>query len=317
MENKKYVIGADIGGTTVKLGLFEEDGTLLEKWEIPTVIEGDGTAVLRDIAAEIQKCREKHNIPADGILGVGAGIPGPVTADGVVHRCVNLGWGVFDVRTALEETVGLPVVVVNDANAAAMGEAWKGGGRGSENVVFITLGTGVGGAVISDGRMVAGANGAAGEFGHMTINPAETETCACGRRGCVQQYVSASGIARLARKYLAEHEGESALRSVEKLTTKDVFDAAKNGDGAANAILENVYDAFGYTISAVCTVADPEVVVIGGGVSKAGEVLVKGAKKGFLKYVFYPSTDVRFNLAVLGNDAGIYGCCKLLLDSLA
>ena len=185
MENKKYVIGADIGGTTVKLGLFEEDGTLLEKWEIPTVIEGDGTAVLRDIAAEIQKCREKHNIPTDGILGVGAGIPGPVTADGVVHRCVNLGWGVFDVRTALEETVGLPVVVVNDANAAAMGEAWKGGGRGSENVVFITLGTGVGGAVISDGRMVAGANGAAGEFGHMTINPAETETCACGRRGCV------------------------------------------------------------------------------------------------------------------------------------
>ncbi|WP_418570165.1 ROK family protein, partial [Hominenteromicrobium sp.] len=144
MENKKYVIGADIGGTTVKLGLFEEDGTLLEKWEIPTVIEGDGTAVLHDIAAEIQKCREKHNIPADGILGVGAGIPGPVTADGVVHRCVNLGWGVFDVRTALEETVGLPVVVVNDANAAAMGEAWKGGGRGSENVVFITLGTGVG-----------------------------------------------------------------------------------------------------------------------------------------------------------------------------
>lgn len=260
MENKKYVIGADIGGTTVKLGLFEEDGTLLEKWEIPTVIEGDGTAVLRDIAAEIQKCREKHNIPADGILGVGAGIPGPVTADGVVHRCVNLGWGVFDVRTALEETVGLPVVVVNDANAAAMGEAWKGGGRGSENVVFITLGTGVGGAVISDGRMVAGANGAAGEFGHMTINPAETEMCACGRRGCVQQYVSASGIARLARKYLAEHEEESALRSVEKLTTKDVFDAAKNGDSAANAILENVYDAFGYAISAVCTVADPEVV---------------------------------------------------------
>lgn len=261
MENKKYVIGADIGGTTVKLGLFEEDGTLLEKWEIPTVIEGDGTAVLRDIAAEIQKCREKHNIPADGILGVGAGIPGPVTADGVVHRCVNLGWGVFDVRTALEETVGLPVVVVNDANAAAMGEAWKG--------------------------------------------------------GCVQQYVSASGIARLARKYLAEHEGESALRSVKKLTTKDVFDAAKNGDSAANAILENVYDAFGYAISAVCTVADPEVVVIGGGVSKAGEMLVEGAKKGFLKYVFYPSTDVRFNLAVLGNDAGMYGCCKLLLDSLA
>ena len=172
MENKKYVIGADIGGTTVKLGLFEEDGTLLEKWEIPTVIEGDGTAVLRDIAAEIQAGKglydshRRHFSMARASLSCGG-----VTDSGA--RCVNLGWGVFDVRKALEETVGLPVVVVNDANAAAMGEAWKGGGRGSENVVFITLGTGVGGAVISDGRMVAGANGAAGEFGHMTINPAE------------------------------------------------------------------------------------------------------------------------------------------------
>ena len=313
MENKKYVIGADIGGTTVKLGLFEEDGTLLEKWEIPTVIEGDGTAVLRDIAAEIQKCREKHNIPADGILGVGAGIPGPVTADGVVHRCVNLGWGVFDVRTALEETVGLPVVVVNDANAAAMGEAWKGGGRGSENVVFITLGTGVGGAVISDGRMVAGANGAAGEFGHMTINPAETETCACGRRGCVQQYVSASGIARLARKYLAEHEGESALRSVEKLTTKDVFDAAKEGDVLAKKIFDYTGRILGEKLADFIEFSAPEAIVLFGGLARAKEYIYEPTLKAMNENVlplWRDKVDLLFS-QLKESDAAILGASAL------
>lgn len=313
----KYGFGVDLGGTTVKLAFFDETGALLHKWEIPTVTDGGGSRILPDIAAAVLSYLEERGLDKSQIIGIGIGVPGPVDGKGVVNRCVNLGWGVFNIQDTLSELTGLPVKAGNDANVAALGEAWKGGGKGSENVVFITLGTGVGGAVISEGHMAAGANGAAGEFGHMTINTAEPEACACGRHGCVQQYVSASGIARLARKYLASHDEASTLRGVEKLTTKDVFDAAKAGDSAANAILENVYDAFGYTISAVCTVADPEVVVIGGGVSKAGEVLTEGAKRGFLKYAFYPNTDVRFNLAVLGNDAGIYGCCKLLLDSLA
>ena len=283
MENKKYVIGADIGGTTVKLGLFEEDGALLEKWEIPTVIEGDGSAVLRDIAAEIQKCREKHNIPADGILGVGAGIPGPVTADGVVHRCVNLGWGVFDVRTALEETVGLPVVVVNDANAAAMGEAWKGGGRGSENVVFITLGTGVGSGIVVDGHMVYGSDGFAGELGHTIIRRENGRPCGCGRKGCLETYCSATGVARTAREFLATSDEPSLLREMnpEEITSLDVSIAASKGDALANRIYEFTGQILGEACSDFMAFSSPEAFVFFGGLTKAGDLLMKPLKKAY------------------------------------
>ena len=283
MENKKYVIGADIGGTTVKLGLFEEDGTLLEKWEIPTVIDEDGTAVLRDIAAEIQKCREKHNIPADGILGVGAGIPGPVTADGVVHRCVNLGWGVFDVRTALEETVGLPVVVVNDANAAAMGEAWKGGGRGSENVVFITLGTGVGSGIVVDGHMVYGSDGFAGELGHTIIRRENGRPCGCGRKGCLETYCSATGVARTAREFLATNDEPSLLREMnpEEITSLDVSIAASKGDALANRIYEFTGQILGEACSDFMAFSSPEAFVFFGGLTKAGDLLMKPLKKAY------------------------------------
>lgn len=311
----KYVFGADIGGTTVKLGLFQADGTLLEKWEIPTVIQDEGRAVLRDVAAAIDACMERRGIDRSAVLGVGAGIPGPVTADGTVNRCVNLGWGVFNVRDALSEITGFPVECANDANVAALGEYWMGGGRGCRDMLFVTLGTGVGGAVIADGKMVAGAHGAAGELGHMVIQKDEPEQCACGRHGCVQQYVSATGIVRVVKRYLAAHpEMDSGLRNMESLTAKAVFDGAAAGDTAALAALETVYDAFGYFLAVACTVSDPEAVVIGGGVSKAGEPLLQGAQRGFLKYAFYPDRDVRFALAALGNDAGIYGCCKLILD---
>ena len=305
-------IGVDLGGTNVRAGLVK-DGHIVRLLSEPCKADRPEGEVVDHIASLIGELMRPE------VSRIGIGVPSVVdAARGIVYNVVGIpSWREVYLKDLLEKRFSVPVHVNNDCNCFALGVCRFGEASAFSDVVCVALGTGVGGAVISDGRMVAGANGAAGEFGHMTINPAETETCACGRRGCVQQYVSASGIARLARKYLAEHEGASVLRSVKKLTTKDVFDAAKNGDGAANAILENVYDAFGYAISAVCTVADPEVVVIGGGVSKAGEVLVEGAKKGFLKYVFYPSTDVRFNLAVLGNDAGIYGCCKLLLDSLA
>lgn len=311
----KYVFGADIGGTTVKLGLFQTDGVLLEKWEIPTVIAEEGRVVLRDVAAAINDCMARRGIAREEVLGVGAGIPGPVRSDGVVNRCVNLGWGVFNVNDALAETTGFPVESANDANVAALGEYWMGGGKGFKDMLFVTLGTGVGGAVIADGKMVAGAHGAGGELGHMVIRPDEPEACACGRHGCVQQYVSATGIVRVVKMWLEAHpETESPLRDAEKLTAKIIFDCAAAGDAAAIAALEDVYDAFGFFIAAGCTVTDPEVVVIGGGVSRAGQQLLDGAKKGFLKYAFYPNKDIQFALASLGNDAGIYGCCKLILD---
>lgn len=314
----KYIFGADIGGTTVKLGLFQADGVLLEKWEIPTVIADAGGAVLRDVAAAIDGCMARHGIDRSAVLGVGAGIPGPVTAEGTVNRCVNLGWGVFNVNDALSKTVGFPVESANDANVAALGEYWMGGGKGCKDMLFVTLGTGVGGAVIADGRLVAGAHGAGGELGHMVIHKDEPEQCACGRYGCVQQYASATGVVRVAKQYLEAHpEMESALRSAEKLTAKAVFDCAAAGDAAAQAALELVYDAFGFFLAATCTVIDPEAVVIGGGVSKAGLPLLEGIQRGFQKYAFYPNQDIRFALASLGNDAGIYGCCKLILDRFA
>lgn len=292
----KYVFGADIGGTTVKLGLFQADGALLEKWEIPTVIEDAGEAVLRDVSAAVEGCMARRGISRADVLGIGAGIPGPVTADGTVNRCVNLGWGVFNVSEALARISGFPVESANDANVAALGEYWMGGGKGCKDMLFVTLGTGVGGAVIADGHLVAGAHGAGGELGHMVINRDEPETCACGRRGCVQQYVSATGVVRVAKQYLAAHpEQPSAMRGAEKLTAKIVFDSAAAGDAAAQAALETVYDAFGFFLAP----------------------LLEGARAGFLKYAFYPNRGIRFALAALGNDAGIYGCCKLILDRFA
>lgn len=311
----KYVFGADIGGTTVKLGLFQADGALLEKWEIPTVIEDEGEAVLRDVTAAVEGCMARRGIDRADVLGIGAGIPGPVTADGTVNRCVNLGWGVFNVSEALARISGFPVESANDANVAALGEYWMGGGKGCRDMLFVTLGTGVGGAVIADGKLIAGAHGAGGELGHMVINRDEPEACACGRHGCVQQYASATGIVRVAKQYLDAHpDAASAMRGVDKLTAKAVFDCATAGDAAAKAALETVYDAFGFFLAAGCTVSDPEAVVIGGGVSRAGAPLLEGVRQGFLKYAFYPNRDVRFALASLGNDAGIYGCCKLILD---
>ena len=311
----KYVFGADIGGTTVKLGLFTEKGDLLEKWEIPTVVGEEGKAVLRDVSEAVNDCIARHGIDRTEVLGVGAGIPGPVRSDGTVNRCVNLGWGVFNVNDALSQIIGLPVKSANDANVAALGEYWMGGGKGFKDMIFVTLGTGVGGAIIADGKIVAGANGAGGELGHMVIRPDEPEACACGRHGCVQQYVSATGIVRVVKQWLEKHaDVKTEMRSAEKLTAKIIFDAAAAGDKAAIAALEDVYDAFGFFVAASCTVTDPEVVVIGGGVSKAGQPLLDGAKKGFEKYVFYPNVGTQFRLAELGNDAGIYGCCKLILD---
>lgn len=311
----KYVFGADIGGTTVKLGLFTEKGDLLEKWEIPTVVGEEGKAVLRDVSEAVNDCIARHGIDRTEVLGVGAGIPGPVRSDGTVNRCVNLGWGVFNVNDALSQIIGLPVKSANDANVAALGEYWMGGGKGFKDMIFVTLGTGVGGAIIADGKIVAGANGAGGELGHMVIRPDEPEACACGRHGCVQQYVSATGIVRVVKQWLEKHaDVKTEMRSAEKLTAKIIFDVAAAGDKAAIAALEDVYDAFGFFVAASCTVTDPEVVVIGGGVSKAGQPLLDGAKKGLEKYVFYPNVGTQFRLAELGNDAGIYGCCKLILD---
>ena len=311
----QYGFGVDLGGTTVKISYFDETGAMLHKWEIPTVTTDGGKQILPDIAAAVLGYLKENNIDKSQIIGIGIGVPGPVDGKGVVNRCVNLGWGVFNIQETLSALTGLPVKAGNDANVAALGEAWKGGGNGCENMVMATLGTGVGGGIIIDGRPVSGVHGAGGEIGHITLNKYETEQCGCGKYGCVEQYCSATGVVRVAKRHLAGSDRESVLRGVENLTCKDVFDTGKAGDPVALEILEDVYDYMGQFLASVCCVADPELVVLGGGVSKAGQPLLDGTKRYFDKYIFHASRSVRFALASLGNDAGAYGAFKLVRDA--
>ena len=312
----KYGFGVDLGGTTVKLAYFDETGKMLDKWEIPTVTADNGTRILPDIANAIQKYLDDHHISKSDIIGAGIGVPGPVDSHGVVNKCINLGWGKFNVEQELSRLTGLPARAGNDANVAALGESWKGGGAGCRNMVMATLGTGVGGGIIVDGSFVSGAHGAGGEIGHIVLEPNETETCGCGKRGCVEQYCSATGVVRLAKKRLAADNAPSILRGRDALTCKDIFDAGKAGDALALEVLEQVYEYLGRFLANVCCVVNPEVVVLGGGVSYAGQVLVDGLKPYFDRYVFHAARNVRFALAALGNDAGAYGAFKLVLDEV-
>ena len=310
-----YKIGVDLGGTTVKIAFFDQTGTMLDKWEIPTVTANNGSQILPDIAASVLNYLEDKKISKEQIIGIGIGVPGPVDDAGVVNRCGNLGWGVFNVHTALGELTGFPIKAGNDANVAALGEAWKGGAVGCDNMVLATFGTGVGGGIVVNGKPVNGVHGAAGEIGHVVVERDEKEPCTCGKYGCVEMYCSATGVVRLAKRRMAQDQRHSVLREIDNLTCKDVFDAGNRGDALALEVLEQVYTYMGQFLAAVCCVTDPEVVVLGGGVSRAGQPLLEGAKRYFDKYIFHASASIRFALATLGNDAGAYGAFKLILDA--
>ena len=311
----QYGFGVDLGGTTVKLAFFDREGNLLHKWEIPTVTAESGKRILPDIAEAINGFITEKQITKEQIIGVGIGVPGPVNDKGIVNRCVNLGWGIVDIPKTLSELIDLPVKAENDANVAALGEAWKGGGNGCQNMVMATLGTGVGGGILINGKLISGAHGAGGEIGNIILNPKETEASGGERSGYVEQYCSATGIVRVAKDYLQETDADSTLRTLDNMTCKDVFDAGKAGDAVALEILERVYNYMGLFLASLCCVVDPEMVVLGGGVSKAGQVLLDGAKRYFDKYVFHACRQTRFALASLGNDAGAYGAFKLVLDA--
>ena len=308
----KFGFGVDLGGTTVKIASFDEAGIMLDKWEIPTVTQNDGEQILPDIADSLFAYIRQKNLSREDVLGIGLGAPGSVLPDGTVNKCDNLGWGVFNLEKELERLTGVPVKAQNDANVAALGEFAKGSGAKYRSMVLVTLGTGVGGGIVLDGKVIPGAHGAAGEIGHIVLNPKETESCNCGKKGCAEQYCSATGIVRLAKKYLSETKAPSALTGAENLTCKAVFDAAKAGDAAAQEILERVYDYLGQLVANICNVINPEAVVVGGGVSKAGQPLLDGIQRYFLKYVYHAATPVEFSLATLGNDAGVYGAFQLI-----
>ena len=311
---KKYAVGVDIGGTTVKLGIFNIDGTLISKFEIPTRKEDGGKYILGDIAKALDDYFLKNDIDKTSIVGVGMGVPGPVKEDGTVVKCVNLGWGIFNVEEELSKLLNLKVKAANDANIAALGEMWQGGGKGHQNVVMVTLGTGVGGGVIIDGKIISGNNGAAGEIGHIKVEKNETRTCGCGNKGCLEQYASATGIVNSANMYLESNDKASVLRDLKEVTSKDIFDAAKNNDEVALELVEGFGEKLGTALAMISCVCDPEVFVIGGGVSRAGDILINVVNKYYKEAAFHASRGTKFELAKLGNDAGIFGGAKLVQD---
>ena len=309
---KKYGFGVDVGGTTCKIGLFDNTGVILDKWEIKTNTENNGASILDDIVASLEGKMADAGISKDDVEGVGIGVPGPVKNDSIVCQCVNLGWGTFDVAETLSGKIGLPVKVGNDANVAALGEMWKGGGQGCKNGVMVTLGTGVGGGVIINGSIIGGVHGAGGEIGHMKVSDTETDVCGCGKCGCLEQYASATGIVRLAKKRLAADDVATTLRDLPEVTAKDIFDAAKAGDTVALELVEKLGTILGGALASVACVADPEMFVIGGGVSKAGQILLDVVQKHFKERAFQACEDTKFVLASLGNDAGMIGTASLL-----
>lgn len=310
----KYAFGVDIGGTTVKMGFFTSDGQLLDKWEIPTRKEDNGANILPDVAKSIEDKLSEKNISKDDVAGIGIGVPGPVDDSSVVHKAVNLGWGVFSIKETLEKIVNMPVVAGNDANVAALGEMWKGGAQGHDDVVMVTLGTGVGGGIIVKGKILNGYNGSGGEIGHIHVNDDEEDTCGCGNKGCLEQYSSATGITRIGKKILASTDEPSALRN-DEVNSKTIFDAVKAGDKVAIKIAEQYGKYLGDALAAISCVVNPEIICIGGGVSKAGQVVIDYVKPHYVKNTFHGSRETQFALATLGNDAGIYGAAKLVLDN--
>ncbi|MDY6341749.1 MAG: ROK family glucokinase [Lachnospiraceae bacterium] len=310
-----YAFGADIGGTTVKIVMFDKEGNKQDAWEIPTRTENNGSNILPDIAASIKEKMKDNDLDNDDVIGIGITAPGPVQEDGTILVAVNLGWGTFNIPNTMENLMGggIKVKAGNDANLAALGEQWKGGGRGCKDMVMVTLGTGVGGGVIIGGKVIAGVTGSAGEIGHMHIEDDETDVCNCGNCGCFEQYASATGVVRIAKRILAKTKKDSSLRKLETLTSKDIFDEAKNGDEVAIEITEKYGYYLGKGLALIATVINPEMIVLGGGVSKAGEGIIRLLKPSFEKYVFKGARETKFALATLGNDAGMYGAAKLVL----
>lgn len=319
--------GVDVGGTTIKIGLFEDSGRLIEKYEIPTDKTEHGRHIIDNITEHLRAVLEEKGMEISQCQGVGIGLPGPVDSEGNILGCVNLGWGTFNIEQEFSNKFGgLPVKAGNDATVATLGEQRAGAGRGMKNLVMITLGTGVGGGIINQGEIVYGTNGAAGEIGHMPVNLEETDMCSCGKRGCLEQYASATGVVRMAKKLMDKSLDNGFEKVSDKkvsdkyshtvlnreCTAKQVFDAAKEGDALAKETVECLGRYLGMALATTACILNPECIVIGGGVSRAGEILIREIEKNFNELVFQPCKNVKFMLAKLGNDAGIYGAAALI-----
>ena len=319
---EKYCIGIDIGGTSIKSGLFSTKGELVSKWEITTDTSESGNNILIDVADAIISVLKNDEINFHQIEGIGMGVPGPVKTDGLVERCVNLGWSRIYPAKRLSEIIKEKTGVYircetgNDANVAALGELWQGAGKGHKDMMMFTLGTGVGGGLILNGRIHEGAHGTAGEVGHMKVSDVEKEKCNCGAQGCLEQYSSATGIVRIAKHILDKSKEDSALRLISgDFTAKDVCNLAKEGDTIAYKAINAACRKLGKAMSIVSMTLDPEIYLIGGGVSRAGEFLRELTEKHYKEFtpLLSEADKAKVSLACLGNDAGIYGAAYLVL----
>ncbi|SDI95465.1 ROK family glucokinase [Salimicrobium halophilum] len=312
MEERKY-IGIDIGGTTVKLAVLTKEGEMVHKWEIPTAKEEAGKTIVSDIAATINDTLNSLNVDKTMVEGIGAGAPGFIDQQtGYVYEAINIGWKEFDMGRALSESTGFPVWADNDANIAALGEKWLGAGKECDSMLAVTLGTGVGGGIIVNKKVINGANGTGGEIGHITVKTEGGHYCNCGRYGCLETETSATAIARKAAEVKASGTS-SYLHTINEPTAKDVFEGYEKNDEGCIGIVSDVTDQLGLALANLAVSINPEKIVIGGGVSKAGESLLNPLKKAFESYALPRVNDVcDFSIAKLGNDAGVIGGAYLV-----
>lgn len=315
---KEYAFGIDLGGTTAKIGLFTTTGDLLEKWEVPTDTSDQGARILPNLAAAVQDKMAQRSLRPDQIEGVGLGVPGPVQDSSVVAIvCANLGgWGDCDAGAQLSQLLGgLRVQVGNDANVAALGEIWMGAAKGCRSAVMVTLGTGVGGGVVADGKLIEGAHGAGGEIGHITVNPQEPAQCGCGKHGCLEQYSSATGVVRCMNKLLKQNPDVPCTLRGRDFAAKDVFDAARSGDKLAQQEVEDMTLTLALALGNIAAITDPEMFLVGGGVARAGDVLLEPLSRHYQANAFLSCRNTPIRLASLGNDAGIYGAVRLIVGA--
>lgn len=307
---RKYNFGIDIGGTSIKIGLFNKDGNLLNIWSIKTNRNNSGKFILSEIAMFIKK-----QVDVSEIQGIGFGVPGPVSKN-LVYSCVNLGWGLTDIVSEFKELVkddNITIKVANDANLAAAGEIFKGVASGYQNAFMITLGTGIGGGVIIDGAVVDGINGVAGEIGHTHIDHLFELPCNCGKTGCLETVSSATGIVRLAKEYLKIKDTPSKLRNYEFFSAKKVIDFAKAGDELAIEIIDKSMEYLARVLAKVSYIINPDIFIIGGGISNAGDYIIDKITKHYYSLVKPFISHTNFEIATLGNEAGIYGACYLII----
>jgi glucokinase len=314
--NEQLLVGVDLGGTTIKMAFINFYGEIVEKWEIPT--DRSGKEITTDIAKAIDTKLEELGMAKSKLGGIGMGAPGPVNLEsGLIYETPNLGWINYPLRDHLELETGLPAVIDNDANIAALGEMWKGAGDGAKDLICVTLGTGVGGGLISNGEIIHGVNGAGGEIGHVTVVPEGGAQCGCGKTGCIETIASATGIVRIAKEKLQSSDHDSILKTVSDLTSKDVFEAAEKGDSLAVEVIDYVTFQLGLVLANLSNGLNPEKIVIGGGVSKAGDLLISRVEQYFKRFAFpRVAKAASISVATLGNDAGVIGGAWLVKTKL-